>query len=398
MSIADVLSGADYIGFPWMKIGVGTARNALAFRALEAGSYLTDPACKILELYRRTQVVDALNPDGSSLSNLVQKVSLYIGMAGWSALCILTTLPGLTLRILGERLQTEPFIHWQFDSEKRLPQDRSFTLLSWNICGPAGGFSISDGGVMPWTFRIDDLIRTIEEKNADVNCFYEVFDINMGQYICRRLQEKGYNDFYFHIGPKAIGVSSGILVASKYRINNPEFTPFPEETLVGRTKRACKGVFAFDIGNFARIFSTHLQHSHLPQYPIAAEVEARKEQMKIIVDKVNAVRNRCVVVTGDLNFDDEEYRASFWQSRFQKGDRFATGQKTWGGDAFCAQMMGIRPSGPLNLDHTMVLNGTARSIETTIVETGFDAAVFTEKALSDHAGLLSRICAYNQTT
>jgi hypothetical protein len=242
------------------------------------------------------------------------------------------------------------------------------------------------------------LISKIEEKNADVNCFYEVFDINLGEYLCHRLKEKGYTDFYFHIGPKAIGLCSGILVASKYKIDNPEFTPYPQETLVGHTKLgACKGVFAFDLKNhgqnFARIFSTHLQHSHIPQFPTEEEVAARREQMRIIVDKVNAVRDRCVVVTGDLNLDDEEFRASFWQNRFLKGDRFDAHQKTWGGEDFCAKLMGVQVSCPLNLDHTMVLQGTARSIETTIVETGYDAPVFKEKALSDHAGLFSRICA-----
>lgn len=393
MGVSDVLT-ADFIDFSW---GVETVRNELAYRALQIGSYLTDPGCKVLELYRRSQVVDILNPDGNALCILAQKVGLYIGMAGLGLLSVMTTLPGLALRAIGELLQTAPFVHWQLDPEKVLPPDRAFTLLSWNICGPSGGFSISDGGVMPWAFRIDDLLSKIEEKNADVNCFYEVFDINMGEYMCRKLQEKGYTDFYFHIGPKAVGVSSGILVASKYKINNGSFTPFPEETLVGRTKSANKGVFAFDIEsggqNFARIFSTHLQHSHLPQFPIQEEVAARKEQMKIIVDKVNAVRDRCVVVTGDLNLDDDEYRNSSWQNRFQKGDRYAPHQKTWGGDSFCAKMMGIRPSGPLNLDHTIILRGSARSIETTIVETGYDAAVFTEKALSDHAGLFTRICA-----
>ena len=113
--------------------------------------------------------------------------------------------------------------------------------------------------------------------------------------------------------------------------------------------------------------------------------------MQIIVDKVNTVRDRCIVVTGDLNLDDGEYRNSSWQARFQKGDQFGDALKTWGGDEFCAQLVGKRVSGPLNLDHTMVLNGTACSIETNLVETGYDPAVFKEGVLSDHGGLFSKI-------
>jgi endonuclease/exonuclease/phosphatase family metal-dependent hydrolase len=167
--------------------------------------------------------------------------------------------------------------------------------------------------------------------------------------------------------------------------------------LVGRTKFAAKGVFAFDLESqgeeFARVFSTHLQHSEISQFPTEEEVEARRKQMQIIIDKVNAVRNRCIVVTGDLNLDDDEYLGSSWHPRFQKGDRFADGEWTWGGSAFCSKLVHQRPSGPLNLDHTMVLAGTAREILTTLVQTGFDGRQFREKALSDHAGLFSRIVA-----
>jgi hypothetical protein len=39
----------------------------------------------------------------------------------------------------------------------------------------------------------------------------------------------------------------------------------------------------------------------------------------------------------------------------------------------------------------MVLKKTACSIETTLVETGFDPAIFKTDALSDHNGLFSKI-------
>lgn len=118
-------------------------------------------------------------------------------------------------------------------------------------------------------------------------------------------------------------------------------------------------------------------------------MEARRHQMQILIDKVNAVRDRCIVVTGDLNLDDNEYQASPWHRQFQKGDDFA--DKTWPGDEFCARLVGKRVSGPLNLDHTMFLNGTAHAIHTSLVPTGYDPTLFTESALSDHSGLLSKI-------
>jgi len=53
--------------------------------------------------------------------------------------------------------------------------------------------------------------------------------------------------------------------------------------------------------------------------------------------------------------------------------------------------MDQRPSSPLNLDHTLLLAGTARSIHTTLVKTGFDGTTFRPEALSDHAGLFTRV-------
>ncbi len=359
-----------------------------ATHAFRAASCLTDPICKSHELFRRICVVEAETPN--PLLSLARKIVLFVALIAWASLAVVTTLPGIALRALAAYIQKRPFIYWRGESEgKVLPPSRSFTLLSWNVCCVGAGYSISDGGVVPWSDRIDRIVDQIVEKDADVNCLYETFDSKSAFYLAERLKENGYAHFYFNIGPKAVGVSSGIFVASKYNIQNPEFSPFPQDTLVGRTKNAAKGVFSFDLENFARVYSTHLQHSEEPEFPTLEEVEARRRQMEIIVGKVNQVRDRCVVVTGDLNLDDQEYNNSSWHARFQKGDEF-TG-KTWDGDAFCAQMVEKRISGPLNLDHTMVASGTAHAISTSLVETGYEAARFKADALSDHAGLYSQI-------
>lgn len=362
--------------------------DKMAAHAFQAASYLTDPICKSHELFRRICVVGAETPN--SLLSLARKIALFVGILAWASLALVTTLPGIALRALAAYIQKRPFIYLRGDAEgKVLPPSRSFTLLSWNICCVGAGYSISDGGVVPWSDRIDRIVDQIIEKDADVNCLYETFDSKSAFYLAERLKEKGYAHFYFNIGPKAVGVSSGIFVASKYNIKNPAFSPFPQDTLVGRTKNAAKGVFSFDLEDFARVFSTHLQHSEEPEFPTLEEVEARRRQMEIIVGQVNLVRDRCVVVTGDLNLDDQEYNSSSWHARFQKGDEFHG--KTWDGDAFCAQMVEKRISGPLNLDHTMVASGTARAIHTSLVETGYEAARFKAEALSDHAGLYSQI-------
>ncbi len=355
-------------------------------------SSLTDPVCKAHEYFRRIKVTDALYPTDHKVTHVARKIFLVLAVVFFATLSLLTTLPGIALRGLAAQSQKVPFLYVQGEAaEKTLPPNRAFTLLSWNICCVVGGYPITDGGVTPWEERIDAIMRQIEEKDADVNCIYETMDTKSAFYLAEKLKAKGYVPIYFNMGARAVGVSAGILVASKYRIKEAEFTPFPLHSLVGRTKNASKGVFAFDLmsegKSFARIFTTHLQHSEEPQYPTEEEKEARRKQMGIIVDKVNAVKDKCIVVTGDLNLDDEEYAASPWHRLFQKGDRFLG--KTWGGDAFCASLVGKRPSSALNLDHTMIVQGTARALSTQAVETGYAANQFKKEALSDHKGLYS---------
>lgn len=382
----------------WCETALGDLRSKAVSALFVTASYLTDPVCKGHEFSRRISIVDVLNPADHFLCNLARKIALFMGMIGWYSLAIVTTLPGIALREVGARLQKNPFTYFHAEGpDKVLPEDRTFSLLSSNICGTTSGHVITDGGVLPLTYRINEIINKIVEKDADVNSLNEVYDIQTANYLIERLKQTGYHHFYFNMGPGGIRVPSGIFIASKYKINHPEFTQYPQDSLVGRTKHNSKGVFAFDLEsggkNFARIYSTHLQHSEVSQFPTEEEVESRKKQMQIIIDKMDKVRDRCLVLTGDLNLGDDEYNASSWRSRFQKADQFGPNDKTWGGDEFCAKLMGIRPSCPLNLDHAMVASGTGRLISTTLLKTGFDGKVMKKEALSDHAGLYSRIVA-----
>jgi hypothetical protein len=123
------------------------------------------------------QVVDALNPTANTLANVIRKISLCIGLAGWASLALFTIVPGIALRSIALHIHNHPFIYVQGELEsKTLPPDRSFSLLIWNICCVGAGFSISDGGGVPWAFRIDDIINKIIEQDADVNCLFETFD------------------------------------------------------------------------------------------------------------------------------------------------------------------------------------------------------------------------------
>lgn len=364
--------------------------DSLKKKTFYFASLLTEPICKAHELFRTLYIVDVLNPTASRISIWARKFFLGMGIIVSSFLSIGTAIPGTALRGIACYLEKDPFIYYQ----GKLPDQtlgKDFSLLSWNICCVGGGYSISDGGVMPWPFRIDNIIAEVLKKDPDLLSLYEIMDIAAGFYLYEKLQRK-YAHFYFNIGPRTIGPSSGIFIASKTKITNPEFTPFPKQMLVGRTKMSEKGVFSFDVqvkGKKIKIHATHLQHSEQPQYPTKEEIQARQAQMGLIIRKIDQETNSAIV-TGDLNLDSTEYSTSLWKEAFQDLPFNEGAPRSWGGDQFCAEMVGKKSSGPLNLDYTLITKESEISAKTLLIETGYDGTRFTREALSDHKGLLSQ--------
>lgn len=367
---------------------LGTKVKAATFLL---GSYLTEPFCKSQELYRRIAIVEALNPKASKVANLGRKFFLILGVLGWGALGLLTTLPGIILRGCAASIEKDPYIETKGKtSPKVFPEDRQISLLSWNVCCVGAGYPITDGGVTPREFRYDEIIAKIVATNADVNCLYEVFDVVTGQYFAEELEKHGYTHFYYNIGPRAVGVSSAMFVASKYEIGDPEFTAFPKSTLVGRTKNSEKGVFAFSVLDdkkpVVRILSTHPQHSEEPAFPTKAEIKGRASQMQIIQGIADKILDVPVVITGDFNMDDAELESLESFKDFSHGD-LQLDKKTWGGDQWCAKLMNKRVSDEENLDH--ILGKGVELVTRIAFDTGYDDKVFKKTAISDHEPLLA---------
>lgn len=378
--------------------------SSLQKKMFLSASLLTDPVCLAHETFRQIQVVNHRTSQDKVITKLVEKCLLILRLIFWGCLALITTIPGVALRFLAIKLQGEPFLsyHRKDAIEETTFDNGKITLLSWNICCLGGGYSISEGGVFPFRARIDRIIQRIlkpqdDSKNSpDVVCLYETFDTSAAFYIVNRLKKEGYNHIFWNIGPKTLGVSSGILVASRFKIINPEFTPFPLDTLVGRTKGTTKGIFSFDLeykkDTYAKIFSTHPQHSELPKFPTIAETIARNSQMQLIMEKVDKIKDQSVIITGDLNFDDEEYENICSQNnyKFTKNTQYGK-DKTWGGDSFCAKLMRKKVSSALNLDHTIIRKSDRAKITTALIATGYDDTKYQKEALSDHRGLFSTI-------
>ncbi len=360
------------------------------------GSYLTDPICKVHELGRSMQVLRDVHRHASNWKLAIFKAAMIADMLFFAVAAIITAPLGAICRKVGMQLQEKPFLYIRGDAREKVLSDRSFTLYSANICCVAGGYTISDGGVTPWPQRIDRLAQKILEQDADIASLQETFDSKSWMHLVNALKDR-YAHFYVNIGGGALTGSSGLFIASKYEIQNTKFVPFPKNSLIGSTKFCNKGFFTIDACSngkpFATVISTHAQHSEQPEFPARKEVAGRTIQMQRLADQAKSTpKGRAVIVTGDLNLGECELAHSALGENFTK-TTFSGPQKSYPGDHFCAKLAGggKKASGALNLDHTLLLEQTAESIDSHLVDMHYDPSTYTPAALSDHCGLFSTV-------
>lgn len=292
--------------------------------------------------------------------------------------------------------------------------------------------------------RINKNNQLINHLNADIVCLQEVPDIKDAAHITSSLIKSDYSDFIEVPGIKAIGPSSMMYVASKYKIDprSVEFTPFVKEDLgrtvfiwfqcigshliyhlgsvlknpkaawekiqdavqknlprielTGRAASSEKGFLSFTLENSkVTVICTHLQHSETPAVPTGDDKLSRRFQMFKIAEKIKSERGKgnIVIFTGDLNQEESELNITLQGENFKhlqlQRDEKVQKQHTWGGDGWCAPLRNEPISAPLVLDYTFAVG--AKSITTKIHDVGFKGDKFQLDVLSDHKPLLSRV-------
>ena len=346
-----------------------------------AGSILTSPVCTARKLLYESKVINEVYPDASNAERFARKFFLIASASGCMVLSPFAIL-GIGARILAIYMQTEPFRYLKGRGVEK-PLEEDFTMRSWNILGIGAGYNITDGGAPSIESRIDRIATDIITKAADLNCLYEVFDIQTARALYRRLADD-YTHFYFHMGAKAVGVSSGIMVVSKLKINNPQFHAFSREMLDARGQHSGKGVFKMGLGNGrVSVYSTHLQHSEVCAEPSDGEKIAKQAEMAMIVDLMKNDSAGTIVLTGDLNTSAQEFREYGWTDDFGEVDD----EPTWGGDMWCSQFAQKQCSPPLKLDYTRIFRGKGTILDKKIIPDEFDGTCYSYKALSDHLAI-----------
>lgn len=370
--------------------------------ALKVASYLTEPICKVREYFYTFYI---LNETCQTTAQKVMKVAfLTLGITVFALLTPFTAPIGAAVRAIVIALESKPYTYLENAGKgKVLPEDKKITLVSHNQCYMPAGYSITDGQVTPASDRdrMNANIQKIKALNPDIVCLYEVPDICDADYISSQLS--AYPFIIPVAGVRAIGPSSMMYVASKYEIEKDsiEFVPFVKGTeLTGRAQHSEKGFLSFDIKSqgkkapFATVISTHLQHSEIPAKPEDDDRRARAAQMNKIAKQIESKvkQGGAVIFTGDLNQEEAELNAFLDRNRINwlRRDPSVQGKSTWGGDKWCAELMGKPPSGPLVLDYTLIA-GKATAISTRVIGTGYSGLEFRPKATSDHDLLFSTI-------
>ncbi|MBS0627104.1 MAG: endonuclease/exonuclease/phosphatase family protein [Verrucomicrobia bacterium] len=420
---------------------VSTFARSLSFLT---ASYLTDPTCKAKEYFVRSLVLDDLPSASPRIRDFLHSVSylpfcsflaqdeyakwaefyyLRVAAAGFAVLSPITTPVGIALRAIVGNVASGP-LHYRGSLPEKEREGNQFSHLLRNICGIKAGYDIEEGAQMPLrddlnyrgSDRVDRLIAQIEESDPDVLCLNEVFDIRDAHYIANALKNR-YAHFIFQCGPRSIGTNSGLFFATKFSVSDIQFKAFPKEMLVDTAKYCEKGVLLVDVkdskGEIATIALTHAQHSDQVRHGSRQEKKARTDELEFIMESL--ARKTSVVLTGDINMDDDEMKEPdniAIYNQFVKNttyiDERGKEHFTWGGDKWyvdfgnrttdssllpAAQRLEPRkPSTGCNLDHTMVTKSEMTITSTLIKDpVAYDPTKISRDSLSDHRGLWSII-------
>lgn len=179
-----------------------------------------------------------------------------------------------------------------------------FSLMSWNICALTGKYPTLYGGVRPAKKRVDEIANFILKTDADVVCLQEAHDHAVSKLLFEKLKET-YSYFVINIGKDSlIQFNSGLFIASKFPIENFDFTPFINK---GRQRAIKKGCFAFKVMSenhpIAYVVATHLQPNKTEK-----DAEIRLRELKLVHSKLLQdikldERSYPRIVCGDLNID-----------------------------------------------------------------------------------------------
>lgn len=366
---------------------------------LDLSSKLTSPFCETWRLFRYRMTAPIDPKIFENKSTRIQEISFRclagIGAGAFAFLTsrkpaqILGAVAGLgigskILRALGFAIQKNGYTHVQGSALEK-PVDSQIKLMTWNICGLAGGFSLDHGGLVDWRFRIDSILETIREENPDVLVLQEVVDTALAETLIEKLQNE-YAHFFIHLGKNVWGVGSGCMVIAKCPIHDFSYTPFSTNTW-----ELNRGFASFELkkekdpSSSIRIIGTHLL--------FGGTQEAKNKRITQVAEIVNACAKKILptVVAGDFNIERDDSDGEFLKSVFVHG---YLGDKPTCTNTLAAQWNPRLFAPDENIDYISVLKGPDMekiSLKSVNLNTAFESDFNTQTARSDHHALVADI-------
>ncbi len=309
----------------------------------------------------------------------------------------------------------QPYIYLESSAPIRAPEAK-FSVLTLNTCFVPGKFPFLFGGVsLPWQKRVGKLKEKILQASADVVCLQEVYTEEASYALYEALKDT-YRFFYGAIGPRplnfslrAFGLPSGLFVASKVPIENPQFTPFVK---VGVPVNY--GFFDFTLKSQSGRPLAHLYTTHLQALDTEGFAEIRAEEFGEILKKMQKDvekegSNLPFFLCGDLNipYGSKEpgrqiIEAYFYDAYNKEGSVVCASNRTCT-DYFSNYLLSktktlkeIDPNFQI-LDYTLVLRSlpgaqplaySCRANAELLLMNSLDEP---DQAISDHHGLLVKL-------
>lgn len=221
---------------------------------------------------------------------------------------------------------------------------RKISFLTLNLCMMPESNSMIYGGVLPWTARIDGIVKTLKNIPSDVLFLQEIYDVRAFFALYQGLSSS-YTHFYGNIPIKLCGFSheslfstSGLALISKYDLKNVRFEPYQSITHDNQSSGFDRlKVFGFDRNYgilhcdvmqgkkpFVHFAMTHTNpfYADIRAHQIEQVIRSLKEQSK------NSPETPAIFC-GDLNIEQNDYN--------ERGERLIkehfvdhyTGGPTW---------------------------------------------------------------------
>lgn len=204
------------------------------------------------------------------------------------------------------------------ENEPAIPANpKQITLMSLNSCFQEGPFAPLTGGVVaPFEpagnhatriAAVADWVASSEvgpnQTSPDVLVGQEFHDLKAQNAFVEEMKKQGYSYFILDRAPHPVFNNSGLFVASKRKLGQVAFIPFPIEDREGLAKGTQQGALVFSVLDdkeqpIVRIINTHLNYGEGPE-----NQEARNRQLKNHIVPLFSDTSTPSVLVGDFNFD-----------------------------------------------------------------------------------------------